>query len=1436
MHRSIVLSCAVVAACFAASASAGELKVLFLGDGGHHQPHARYEQIEPILASRGIGLTYTENLQDLNAKNLAGYDALLLYANITHIEPREEQALLDYVAGGGGYVPVHSASYCFHNSARLIALLGGQFQKHGTGEFDTKPVDERHPVIRELEPFRTWDETYVHHKHNEQDRTVLQVRMEGDHPEPWTWVRTHGKGRVFYTAYGHDHRTWGQPGFQALLERGIRWAANRGEVFDSTPRKKQGLKPFEYTDVGNAIPHYRAAKDVPPNQMQIPLTPEESQQHLVLPRGFAAKLFAADPQIKKPICMAWDHRGRLWVAETYDYPNELQPEGEGRDRITICEDTTGDGRADKFTLFADKLSIPTSMTFARGGLIVTQAPHMLFLQDTDGDDRADVREVLFTGWVTNDTHAGPSNLTYGHDNWIYGMVGYAGFKGEVGGEKHEFRTGFFRFRADGSELEFLRNTNNNSWGVGFNEEGVLFGSTANGNPSVYLPIPNRYYEQVRGWSSSQLGGIAKSAEFHPITDRVRQVDWHGKFTAAAGHSLYTARTYPRRYWNRTAFVNGPTGHLTAVFRITPQGSDFVSSNDWNLLASDDEWTAPIAAEVGPDGNVWVIDWYNYIVQHNPTPQGFKTGKGNAYETELRDKRYGRIYRVVHEGKSNAGEPIISLNSNAPQKLVAALSSDNLFWRRHAQRLLVERSQTDVAEALIQLVADESVDPIGLNVGAIHAIWTLHGLDLLDGTHSEATQAAAAALRHPSAGVRRNAALVLPRDQAGAGALIEADLLTDPDAQVRLAAFLALAEMPPTKEAAAAIAAAVASEANHGDRWIPDAATSAAARHEVLFLQAVAAADLPDHGKIDELIGRVAEHYARGEDRQQFAVVLSAIASADPTAAAAMIRGLSRGWPADGQFVLDDAAEAALVKILQTAPPDARGQLVSLAAKWGSDTLDQIAVELSKELLAVVQAEAQPEKQRVAAARQLTAFRPDDGKVVEQLLTVMSPRASTELNLGILQAVRVSQAASTGEAVADVLVGMTPAVRTAALEVLLSRSEWTAALLDAAERGEIQLAELALDQRQNLADHPNPQIAARAKALIARGGGLPDADRQNVIDELSKLVLDSGDAARGKLVYKQQCAKCHKHQGEGGEVGPDLTGSAAHPKSELLIHILDPSRSVEGNFRQYTVVTEEGRVISGLLGSETKNAVELIDAEGKRHPILREDIDELIVSSKSLMPEGFEKTIGTEGIADLLEYLTQRGKFLPLDLTKAATIVSTRGMFYGEDAEAERLIFPDWSPKMFAGVPFHLVDPHGSSRANVILLHGPNGKFPPRMPKSVELPVNSEATAIHLLSGVSGWGHPLGTKGTVSLVVRLHYESGDSEDHELKNGVHFADYIRRVDVPSSQFAFELRQQQIRYLAIEPRNREKIVKLELVKGTDATAPIVMAITVETPATHP
>src|SRR5262245_2485693 len=529
--------------------------------------------------------------------------------------------------------------------------------------------------------------------------------------------------------------------------------------------------------------------------MQNPLDDvAESMKHLVTPVGFEVKLFVSEPQLEgKPIFMTWDERGRLWVCETYDYPNELQPAGQGRDSIRICEDTDGDGKADKFTLFADKLSIPTAIAFYRGGALVQAGGETLYLKDTNGDDKADLRKTLVTGWSMRDTHGEVSNFRYGLDNWYWAMQGYNQSSPTLtdGRQVQGFRQGFFRFKVEGdgdkvavTDLEFLRSTNNNTWGLGLSEEGLIFGSTANGNPSEFLPIPNRYYEAVRGWSSTVLNGIADSNRFYPVTEAVRQVDFHGGFTAAAGHALYTARNYPKEYWNRTAFVTEPTGHLVATFVLRREGAGYRSRNSWNLVASDDEWTAPIQAEVGPDGNVWFIDWYNYIVQHNPTPAGFRTGRGAAYETELRDKKHGRIYRLVYTAASRkAGQALTA--SSTPQQLVAALQSDVMYTRLQAQRLLVERGNKDVVPALVELAKDQKVDAIGLNTAAIHALGTLAGLNAVQG---DALAAAVSGLKHSSAGVRRNALKVLPSTEESLAAIIASGVLNDSDVQVRLAAL------------------------------------------------------------------------------------------------------------------------------------------------------------------------------------------------------------------------------------------------------------------------------------------------------------------------------------------------------------------------------------------------------------------------------------------------------------------------------------------------------------------------------------------------------------------------------------------------------------------------------------------------------------------------
>jgi putative heme-binding domain-containing protein len=291
----------------------------------------------------------------------------------------------------------------------------------------------------------------------------------------------------------------------------------------------------------------------------------------------------------------------------------------------------------------------------------------------------------------------------------------------------------------------------------------------------------------------------------------------------------------------------------------------------------------------------------------------------------------------------------------------------------------------------------------------------------------------------------------------------------------------------------------------------------------------------------------------------------------------------------------------------------------------------------------------------------------------------------------------------------------------------------------------------------------------------------------------------------------------------------LTGIAVRDRADILTDILDPNRSVEGNYRQYTVETKNGLYLTGLLTAETKTAVELLDSDAKKHAVLREDIESIISSKLSLMPEGFEK-LPKDEIVSLLDFLTARSKFFPLPLGKAATITSVRGMFYDRNSDVERLIFPKWGPQTFAGVPFQVIDPRGGTIPNVILLHGPQGTVSKAMPKSASVPCNAPAKTIHLLGGVSGWGYPLGKKGSVSMIVRLHYADGKTEDHPLRNGIHLADYIRVVDVPQSKLAFKLRGQQVRYLAISPRRKDRIERIKFLKGKDETAPLVIAVTVE------
>lgn len=822
-------------------------EVLFLGHNSKHHDSGKYAPWLAVkLFKSGINLSYTVNPGDINAENLQKYDGLIIYANHDSLSPSQESAMKAFVEGGKGLIPIHSASGCFRNSSWYIKTIGGQFASHKTGTFKNTILKPEHQVMKGIDAFLTWDETYVH-KNLNPDKTVLgervEGRLEGDVHEPYTWVRNEGKGRVFYTAYGHEDSTWTNKGFLDLVRNGVLWALG-----DDVQAKIAALKLPE-VDIyqSDTISHYTKRHIVP--KMQEALSPSESNKLTQVPADFEIQLFASEPDITNPIAMAWDERGRLWVVESVDYPNTFkETDGAANDRIKICEDTDGDGKADKFTVFADKLNIPTSMVFSNGGIIVSMAPDFVFMKDTNGDDVADMREVIMTGWGKNDTHAGPSNLQYGFDNKIWGVLGYSGFNGTINGKKTSFSQGVYHFRPDGKDFAFLGNSSNNTWGLGFTEDNNVFLSTANNTHSAFYSMPGQMMQRTLGEEQSPVQAVQKidgHYDAHSMTPNLRQVDVVGGFTSAAGHHFYTARSFPKEYWNRVAFVTEPTIRLVHNAILEPDGAGFKEKDGWNLMASSDEWFGPVQAEVGPDGAVWIADWYNFIIQHNvfvpaQSPAEFilpfkdqPRGPGNAFSSPMRDLNHGRVYRVIYRnGKKSLA---LKLSRNDLPGLVAALENDNMFWRMTAQRLLVESKQLSVLPDLYKIINNQKVDEIGLNSPAVHALWTLHGLGVLNGSNAEALQVVSKAMNHPAAGVRKAAAMVLPKNEQSFEILRKG--LGDPNLNTRLATFVAMAELPASEKAGEAVFHASQNEQNAKDPWISRAIFAAAVRHEKGFTAA-----------------------------------------------------------------------------------------------------------------------------------------------------------------------------------------------------------------------------------------------------------------------------------------------------------------------------------------------------------------------------------------------------------------------------------------------------------------------------------------------------------------------------------------------------------------------------------------------------------------------
>lgn len=945
-----------------------------------------------------------------------------------------------------------------------------------------------------------------------------------------------------------------------------------------------------------------------------PLTPDAEKATFHLAPGLRIDLVAAEPLIESPVFCTFDESGRLWVVEMRDYPNGPAPGQPPQGRIKVLEDRDGDGTFDTATVFADNLLFANGVLPWAGGAIVTAAPHILFLKDTDGDGKADVREVLYEGFTAGNPQLRVSHPALGPDCWIYTANGLRG--GEVrraerpgsprpsspaiplGGK--DFRFDPVRDRAEAIPGMGQFGNAFDKWGNRFVcdnrnhlRHAVFPVDPGKRNPLLVAPL---LLEDTAGPSD---GPLSSGLKVYPLSRNWTTSNLHaGRFTAACGIFVDRGGLLPEPFASGV-FTCEPTGNLVHMETLTPHGASF-RSKPWKegveFLASPDEWFRPVSMTQAPDGSILLVDMYRAVIEH---PEFMPTELKTRPDLTLGKDR-GRIWRIAPAGSKPGGKPP-ALGKLPAAELVKLLEHPNGWYRTTAQRLLLTGTDPAAVPALTAF-ADETKSPEGL----IHAAWLLEA----KGKLSPELTLRMAMHAHPR--VREHAVRLLefqPENGPKSRSFV-AVLASDEDVRVRFQAVLSLG--PRNESAIVTLLATIAGQ-DATDRWMRIAVASASAGRtgkvvrEFLTNRPTYTSDpTPERLRV---VQELCELVGAGRDPAEVESVIGALRNRDGRWQRAALTGLAEGMSRRGtpfpQFLekLPDRAAAIL----------AADALAAAAAPATDPKADEPA--------------------RVAAVR-LLAHAPWDaaGPVLAPLLDGEQPPALR------LAAIRSLAAHPRPEVTASLLAGWrsyTPAVRAEVLEALLRRPDRVTALLDAVEAGKVKPGDIDAVRARRLMATKDAKTATRAAKLLK--DSLP-ADRKEVLAKYRPALTLAADAARGKAVFQKHCAACHAVAGVGVNVGPDISDTRTKTAEMLLTDILNPNAAIDGNSISYTVRTKDGKVLTGLIASETAGGVTLKRENNQTDTVLRADIEELRSSGLSLMPDGLEKNMTVQDVADLIRFL------------------------------------------------------------------------------------------------------------------------------------------------------------------------------------------------------
>ncbi len=967
-----------------------------------------------------------------------------------------------------------------------------------------------------------------------------------------------------------------------------------------------------------------------------PRTPEQEQKAFQLPPGFEAQLVAAEPDIHKPMNLAFDDRGRLWVTDTVEYPFPVAEGKRPRDTVKILEDFDAKGKARKITTFAEELNIPIGLWPTRDGAVVFSIPNIYRLQDTDGDGKADKREVLYGTFGSGDTHGMTNAFTHWLDGWIYACHGFSNtstIKAKDGSEIKMHSGNTYRMRPDGSRVEHFTWGQVNPFGLSFDALGNLFSADCHSRPVMML---------LRGGYYPSFGKPHDGLGFAP---EICGHD-HGS-TAISGIAYYAADHFPAEYRD-TVFLGNVVTNRINHDRLERQGSTLKAIAREDFLVSEDPWFRPVDLKLGPDGALYVADFYNRIIGHYEVPLNHPE----------RDRERGRIWRIIYrgpDGKHQPASPRIDWTKATVNELLADLGHANLTVRTVATHQLVERGPKSV-EPVRKLLSGE-----GNPAQRVHALWVLERLGGL------ADHTLTAAAKDQDAGVRVHAQRILserPELSEATRALIFAGL-QDGDAFVQRAAADALAthpaptHVPPLLELRHAVPAsdpqllhtvrmALRNQFRLEETWKAWSERLLAKERDSRRVADVAPG-VPSGEAARFLLAHLQRHAESAENQARFARHIARFGKAELTPALVAFIRSGHAREVDRQVPLLRAIYQGLQEG-GVPPPEA-------ARTWGEELVATLlgsrdesklvagcelaglirAEPAEKVLIALVRGRQTEEAPRRAAAAALVTIKPEKHvPLLGQILNDATESVPLRQHVaGLLGGINQPQAQ------AQLLEALpaAPAKLEITIAFALAGSPGGAEeLLNAVEGGKASarlLQEPRVQGRLRAAKVPN--LPERLAKLTQ---GLPVADQR--IEELIKnrrsgFAGAKTDVALGAKFFEKHCLACHQIAGKGAKIGPQLDGIGVRGPDRLLEDLLDPSRNVDEAFRTTTILYD-GRLFSGLLYGEEGDVLLLADKEGKEIRIPKSKVEKRTVSPLSPMPANLADDVPEADFYHLLAYL------------------------------------------------------------------------------------------------------------------------------------------------------------------------------------------------------